>query len=270
MIDFEGDLFSPTRRRVLRAAGAAATTALFPTGPTRAAADEKGKRPLRPSVVAFDVIETLFDLRPLRDRLKEAGLPAEALGVWFALMLRDAMALTITGVYKPFADVAKGTLEVMLTEAKVAAKPDRLEAVLAGFAELPAHPDVAPAFERLRDAKVRIVTLTNGSAENTGKLLVRSKLKELVEQTITVDVVKKWKPAKDVYLRAADAAKVEPVRMALVAAHDWDCHGAKRAGLVAGFVARKGKGFHPAMDPPDVQGPTLKEVIDGLLALPAS
>ena len=254
MIDSKDDLFPLTRRRVLRAAAAASTTALFPTGPPRAAADEKAKRPLRPLVVAFDVIETLFDLSPLRDKLKEAGLPADALGAWFARMLRDAMALTITGVYKSFGDVAKGTLEVMLTEAKVAPKPNRVAAVLAGFAELPAHPDVAPAFERLRNAKVRVVTLTNGSAENTGALLAGAKLKEMVERTITVDEVKKWKPAKEVYLHAAEAVKVEPARMALVAAHDWDCHGAIRAGLVAGFVARKGKGFHPAMDPPDIQG----------------
>lgn len=133
-----------------------------------------------------------------------------------------------------------------------------------------AYPDVAPAFERLREAKVRIVTLTNGSAENTGKLLVRAKLDGMVERTVAVDEVKRWKPAKEVYLHAAKAAKVEPTRMALMAAHDWDCHGASRAGLLTGFVARNGKGYHPAMDPPDLQGPTLKEIVDGLLALPAA
>lgn len=258
----------PTRRQVLSVGGAAVAVALSPHGPPAAAADEK--RRVRPTVVAFDVIETLFDLRPLREPLKDAGLPAAALGEWFARMLRDAMALTLTGVYKPFAEVAKGTLQAMLADAEVVAKAKQVEAVLAGFAELLPHPDVAPAFERLKEAKVRVITLTNGSAENTKKLLKGAKLGGLVERVATIDEVKRWKPAKEVYLHAAKAAEVEPGRMALVAAHDWDCHGAARAGLATGFVARDGKGFHPAMDPPDVTGPSLKEVVDGLLALAAA
>jgi 2-haloacid dehalogenase len=260
-----------SRRKVFTAAGGLAAALAISSGePAWAAPDRKERKPKRPTVVAFDVIETLFDLGPMRDRLKWAGLPADALGEWFARMLRDTMALSLTGVYKPFREVAKGTSEVMLTEAKLDAKAERIDAVLAGFADLPAHTDVAPAFERLREAKVRVITLTNGSAENTGKLLARAKLDGLVERVVTIDEVKRWKPAKEVYLHAAKVAEVEPARMALVAAHDWDCHGAARAGLVTGFVARGGKGFHPAMDPPDVKGPSLKEVVDGLLALPAA
>lgn len=269
MTDPASNTSRPTRRQVLSVGGAAVAVVLSPHDPPRAAADER-KRRVRPAVVAFDVIETLFNLDPLRDRLTQAGLPADALGEWFARMLRDAMSLSMTGVYKPFREVAKGTLQAMLAEAKVDAKPKQIDPVLAGFAELPAHPDVALAFERLREAKVRVITLTNGSAENTKKLLDQAKLDGLVERSVSIDEVKRWKPAKEVYLYAADAAKVEPARMALVAAHDWDCHGAARAGLVTGFVARKGTGYHPAMDPPDLRGPTLKEAIDGLLALPAA
>jgi hypothetical protein len=33
----------------------------------------------RPTAVVFDVVETLFSLEPLRDRLRAAGLPGEAL-----------------------------------------------------------------------------------------------------------------------------------------------------------------------------------------------
>jgi len=138
---------------------------------------------------------------------------------------------------------------------------------LAAFAELPAFPDVAPAFEALRKAGVRIFLLTNGGADSTAKLLAKAKLDGLVERIVSIDEVKHWKPAREVYLHAAEVAKAKPGHLALVAAHDWDVHGASRAGLVTGFVARK-KGYHPLLDKPDVNGPTLKEVADGLLALP--
>jgi 2-haloacid dehalogenase len=52
-----------------------------------------------------------------------------------------------------------------------------------------------------------------------------------------------------------------------VAAHDWDCHGAKRAGLTTGWVRRHSGGFGAPFAPPDVTGDTLGEVADKLLAL---
>jgi len=56
----------------------------------------------RPVAVAFDVIGTIFSLETLRDRLKSAGLPGETLETWFAQTLRDAFALEVTEVYRPF------------------------------------------------------------------------------------------------------------------------------------------------------------------------
>ena len=47
--------------------------------------------------------------------------------------------------------------------------------------------------------------------------------------------------------------------MTLVATHAWDVHGAKRAGLMTGFVAR-GQVFPSTMALPDVVGESLAEV----------
>lgn len=131
-----------------------------------------------------------------------------------------------------------------------------------------AHPDVAAAFEKLRAADVRILTLTNGSKENTQKLLRQAQLDSFVEQVITIDEVQQWKPRREVYRHAARQAGVEPTQMALVAAHAWDVQGARRAGLVTGWVQRQEMLFHPALEKPDVSGGTLLEVCEQLLALP--
>src|SRR5919197_2410289 len=93
--------------------------------------------PIRPLVVAFDVIETLFALEFLRPRFKQAGLPESAFGEWFARFLRDAFALDTAGVFTPFREVAAAALEVMLGEAGRSAGAGVTDDVLRGFEELP-------------------------------------------------------------------------------------------------------------------------------------
>jgi hypothetical protein len=83
--------------------------------------------PDRPSVVAFDVIGTLFPLDPLREPLVGLGLPPQALEVWFARTLRDGFALAASGAFRPFAEVATGTLVGLLAEhGRPDGPPDRL------------------------------------------------------------------------------------------------------------------------------------------------
>ena len=103
--------------------------------------------PIRPTVIAFDVIGTLFALESLADRLQVVGLPPDALRVFFAGMLRDAFALEAAGTYRPFREVAYASLEVMMANYGVAPDRAKIAHVLDGFAELPAHPAVRPAFE---------------------------------------------------------------------------------------------------------------------------
>lgn len=219
----------------------------------------------RPVVVAFDVIETLFSLEPLRARFVDAGLPGYGLEAWFTSLLRDAFALDATGIYRPFREVANSSLDAHFAKAGKNASREAVETILAGFTELDPHPDVVPAMEALHEEGVRIVTLTNGSAGTTGQLLERAGVAELVERAVSVDEVERWKPSSTVYRHCAKVAGVEPEALALVAAHGWDIHGANRAGLITGYVARGGAPFPAIMAAPDVSGSTLLEVVEGLL-----
>jgi 2-haloacid dehalogenase len=60
-----------------------------------------------------------------------------------------------------------------------------------------------------------------------------AKLDKFVERYISIDEVKHWKPARQAYLHAATRLNLKPGQIALISAHDWDIHGAKRAGLAA-------------------------------------
>jgi 2-haloacid dehalogenase len=218
----------------------------------------------RPAVVAFDVIETLMSIEPLRERLTAAGQPPHLLEAWYTRTLRDGMALSATGDYVAFTDVAESVLRGLTN---YSLSDEQVAQIMAGFTELPAFPDAVPAITALTEAGVRVACLTNGSAYLASSFVNRSGLGALVDRVITVGEVFRWKPAGVVYRYAAEVMDVPAERMALVAAHDWDCHGAKRAGLTTGWVSRKSGGYGAPFAPPDVVGDDLTEVASKLLAL---
>lgn len=232
--------------------------------------DREGERPPHDEgmtdpaveVVAFDVNETMFALEGLRPAFTAAGLDPAQVPLWFARLLRDGFALAAMGRYAPFAELAGHTLRGLA--------PDRVDdaavtGVLGAFRELDPHPDVRPALHALRAAGVPAVTLSNGSAELVEGLLARAGLAGLVDRCLSVDAVRRWKPAPEPYLYAAAELGVDPPQLALVAAHPWDCAGARAAGLRAGWVNRAGGAWPAGFAPPDVTGVDLPAVVTGLL-----
>lgn len=220
--------------------------------------------PRRPQVVAFDAVETLFSLAPVADALRELGLGEPMLERFFSRMLRDAFALGCSGCYRPFAEMAHATLSVL------APTLDGTEhaAVMQAFRILPAHPDVLPAFEILRNHGIRTTVLTNGSATLTTHLLAINDLSDQVERVVSVDEVNAWKPQPAPYRHAAASFGLRPDQMALVAVHAWDTHGARAAGLVTGWASRHEGSYSTVFDPPHAEGELLTHVATALAALP--
>ena len=220
----------------------------------------------RPLVIAFDVVETLFSLEPLRHRIIDAGQPGHVLELWFARLLRDAFALCASGGFRPFADIAAGALASATGHA---VPDDTVQEIVAGFAELEPYPDVEPAMRRAVKAGIDVVTLTNGSADTTRTLLKRAGVEGYVRHVLSVGDIQRWNPAPEIYRHAATTCQVETGQVALVAVHAWDTHGAHEAGLVTGWVSRLEGRYAPIFAPPDVIGDDLVEVVDALVALPA-
>lgn len=215
------------------------------------------------AIVAFDVLGTLFSLDTLRSPLAAMGLPPTALETWFAQTLRDAFALEVTDFFKPFREIASGTLKDLLAKHGLPASENKVEQVLESMTELAPREDAKAAFTRLREAGISILALTNGSPESTRKLLQRAQLESMVEQVITIEEVRHWKPHRAVYLHAAKVLDADPEAMVLVSAHPWDIHGAAHAGLRTTFIS-PARPFPPAMLQPDFQAGTLTDIATAL------
>jgi 2-haloacid dehalogenase len=219
---------------------------------------------IRPEVVALDVNETLLDLAPVRAALVEAGRPESLLATVFARTLLTGLAAATTGAWCRFRDAFDAALAQ-----ETDLSGDQRSRVAGAFGELAPHPDVEPALRRLASAGVRVVTLSHGSPGVAEAGLARGGITPLVERTLSSEVIRAWKPSREVYLWAAGTCDVAPDRMALVAAHGWDVLGAQRAGLTGAWFPRGERTYPAVYEAPHVEAGNLGATVDALLALPA-
>ena len=120
----------------------------------------------QPSVIVFDVNETLSDMAPMARRFADIGAPELLAKVWFASLLRDGFALAAAGGKDAFTRLARGALQAALSGTELNRPADQAaEYVLSGLADLSVHPDVPDGVRLLRRHGLRLVTLTNGSAD---------------------------------------------------------------------------------------------------------
>ena len=215
-------------------------------------------------VLVLDVNETLSDLEPMRARFSAAGLSPDSLDTWFAATLRDGFALTAAGAYAEFRTVGADVLATQLAGAGVEPTEELINSVLSGMTQLSLHPDVEPGLRRLRDAGLRIITLTNGSAAMSERMFTDGGIMPLLEHRLDVTTPGLWKPHPDAYRYAADVCGVPVDRMALVAVHPWDIDGARRAGLQGYYLDRRGTPYPKAFLEPDLVAPDLLALADAL------
>lgn len=219
---------------------------------------------MKPAIIVFDVNETLLDLAALRPRFQAAVGSLEPMGEWFARMLHGSLVANHTLRYRPFGQIGVEALMTVAEKRGVSLAANSAADVVGGMRELPAHRDVSGALDRLRGRGYRLVTLTNGSAEVVAAQLSYAGIAGWFERSISVDEVRRFKPAPEVYLHAAATLGVDIDTMLLVASHDWDIIGARAAGAPGAFLARPGAVWGMPDTQPELVAPDLAILTDML------
>lgn len=227
--------------------------------------EDQDQRPgrRRPAVIVFDVNETLSDMAPIADRFAEVGAPPTLARTWFAGLLRDGFALTVAGASQSFATLARESLGVVFDGMSLDRPHEAAVAhVLDGFAALQVHPDVDAGTRALRDLGVRLVTLSNGSADVARSLLGRAGIADRFEAMLSVDDAGVWKPAAGAYAHALQHCHVPAAEAMLVAVHPWDTDGAARAGLATAHLNRSGNRYPTYFRPPGIEATSLTHLAE--------
>jgi 2-haloacid dehalogenase len=219
-----------------------------------------------PRVIVCDVNETLLDVAALEPDFKDVFGDTRVLQDWFATVLLYSEVATLAGPYTDFASIAGAALDMTATARNVTMSPENRTRILQGMLKLPAHSDVRDGLQIMRDAGLRLVTLTNSAPAAVQQQLTNAGLASFFERSFSVDTVRRFKPAPEAYRSVAETLKVPIGQLRLVAAHAWDVVGALRAGCAAAFVARPGKVLYPLGPTPDIVGPDFRQVAQQIVA----
>lgn len=206
----------------------------------------------RERVIVFDVNETLLDIEILNPFFERTFGDARVMRQWFAELILYSQALTLSGHYSPFGQLAVAVLRMVAEIKSVSLTENDLEDFKDHMGRLPAHKDAAPALEILKSSGFRLVTLTNSAPEAGQKVLQKAGLSHYFEKQFSVDAVKRFKPAPETYSNVASALGTDPGSLRLIAAHTWDTLGAMAAGWKAALLTRPGNAPLPVSAQPDV------------------
>jgi 2-haloacid dehalogenase len=222
------------------------------------------------TVIAFDVNETLLDLRALDPAFEELFGSAAVRGQWFAQMLQLSFVGAITGGYVDFTTAQHAALQMLARRMDRTVTVEQAADVVDRMASLPAHPEVAAALTALRGTSLRVVALTNSVESVAQAQLTNAGIRDVFDQVISADSVRRLKPAPEPYHAVAAAFRVEPSEVRLVAAHSWDVTGALAAGCKAAFVTRPGMVLSPIGPQPDIVESDIAAAVARIIEVDAS
>ena len=241
--------FSVLRRKLLAGLGAAAISGVTASALGRAApagAQESKSGAVVPSILAFGVNDSLLNIRhlaPLFERLFGDG---KLVNEWYTQLILYSEAITLAGgPYTPFFNLSEAVLKSMGSMHGISIEHADVVELGRRAATMPAHPDVPAGLKQLKDAGFRLVTLSNSPQGAQIIQLRHAGIDGYFERLLSVDLVRRYKPAPQVYHMAAEELYASTAEICMVSTHLWDTLGAQNVGCPAALIARPGNAPPP-------------------------
>ncbi|WP_428035938.1 haloacid dehalogenase type II [Amphritea sp.] len=189
---------------------------------------------------AFDVYGTLVDpLEMSRYLQMMVGDKAGELSkLWREKQIEYAFRRGLMGRYEPFTVCTLQALEYALKVTGLSLSDEQQQFLMAQYQQLEAYADVIPGIESLRAQGHRCVAFSNGPADKVKALLANAGVLELLDDVISVDEIKRYKPDPAVYLHLLQRTASRAGNTWLISSNAWDVMGARHAGLNAAWVQR--------------------------------
>lgn len=221
----------------------------------------------RPAVLLFDVNETLLDIEALRPLFVRIFGDGRVLRDWYAQLVIYSQTAAFAGRYVAFGTLGGGVLRMLGSIHGRTIDAADLAELAATTTSLPAHEGVAEALERLCGAGFRLATLTNSASSESPTPLETAGLARFFESSISVEAVRRFKPAPECYFEAATLLGVAPGEICMVATHVWDLLGAQAVGCRTAFVTWADNAPLPVAElpQPDVTAPTMVALADAII-----
>ncbi|QNQ62067.1 haloacid dehalogenase type II [Brucella sp. 6810] len=205
------------------------------------------------SSYAFDAYGTLFDVHSaMRRHADKAGPDGRALSeLWRAKQLEYSWVLSLMGAYSDFWKLTEESLDYALAHYP-SVDPALRNDLLDAYWKLDCYPEVPAALKALKDRGARLAILSNGSPAMLEAAVRSAALDVLLDDVISVDMVKKYKTSLAVYELIAVQWRLYPSAISFQSSNRWDVAGAVRFGMRGVWINRSNqpdeyKQFPPAL-----------------------
>jgi 2-haloacid dehalogenase len=217
-----------------------------------------------PSVLVFDVNETLIDIESMTPLFEQIFGDPRVMREWFAHLVTYSMTAALARRYLDYFTLGQALVQMLAEIHQVSITDTDLQRVKEAMLTMPAHPDVEDGLATLRANGFRLVTLTNSPPNSQGPSpLEHAGLGGYFERQFSVDDHRTYKPDPAVYRYVCQQLAVAPSDCMMVGAHVWDNIGAQCVGFSAALITRPGNASLPAHQLPQ---PTLIAADLGQLA----
>jgi 2-haloacid dehalogenase len=188
------------------------------------------------ATLVFDAYGTLYDVHSVVQRCESfwPGRGAQLSQLWRAKQLEYTWQRSLMRRYAPFSTVTREALAYACEALGLELTVQRMEAVMSEYLILKTFPEVHSALHALRHLKHAI--LSNGSADMLEPLVKNSGLR--FDAVLSVDELKIFKPAPEVYELAVKRLKMEKEKIGFVSSNCWDALGAKSYGFTVFWINR--------------------------------
>jgi 2-haloacid dehalogenase len=185
--------------------------------------------------LVFDAYGTLYDVHAVVRRCEQfwPGKGMQLSQLWRAKQLEYTWQRTLMRRYIPFSQVTRDALAYACASLALALDGQKSDALMQEYLQLAVYPDVPGA---LSGFKTKKAILSNGSPDMLDPLVRHSGLK--FDAVLSVDELKVFKPAPEVYQLAVDRLGVAKESIGFVSSNCWDALGAKSFGFRAWWINR--------------------------------
>jgi 2-haloacid dehalogenase len=208
--------------------------------------------------LVFDAYGTLYDVHSVLARCESfwPGKGMQLSQLWRAKQLEYTWQRSLMQRYAPFSTVTREALAYSCEALGLELGVAQTDGLMGEYLRLATYPDVADSLKKLGKKQA---ILSNGSPDMLQPLVKHSGLQ--FDAVISVDELKIFKPAPQVYELAVKKLGVPKERIGFVSSNCWDALGAKSYGFTVYWINRTGAPVDRLGFKPDRVLKTLHEIL---------
>ncbi len=219
---------------------------------------------MRPEAFVFDAYGTLFDVHSaVRANAGLAGPNAARLSeIWRSKQLEYSWTRSLMGRHRDFWSLTEEALDFALAAVE-GAQPDAKSALLDAYRRLECYSEVPGVLKALKQAGAKLAILSNGSRGMLDDAVSSAGIGDLLDASISVDEVKIFKAAPEVYALVEKSIGVKPDAVSFQSSNRWDIAGAAAFGFKCVWINRTGQPDEYSDLPPVKTLKSLEGLVEG-------